>query len=123
MPEKKKAPTRRKKTMDDETITQTGENGVDSSSVEDRVAAIEALLGEIKDLLSGEINPLLAEIKDHLSGEKTVEREREAHATRHTKIPYQAPELPAGLSPNQILQHPLVKDPGLRAEAEAAIEE
>lgn len=101
--------------MDDNNVTQPEPNEIEpiegdsaaapEDSIEDRLAAIEHALVEIRDLLSGE---------------KTVEREREAHAVRHTKVPYVPPELPAGLTPNQILAHPQVSNPGLRAEADAA---
>jgi hypothetical protein len=85
------------------------DEGVDSSDdegdgIEDRLAAMEQLLVEIKDLLTGD---------------KQVEREREAHVARHAKVPYVAPEMPAGLSPNQILAATQVNNPGLRAEVDA----
>jgi hypothetical protein len=114
MATKKKATRRTKKMDDTNEVTQADPNATetaaddsvtDENSVEDRLAAIEHALVEIRDLLSGD---------------KTVEREREAHAVRHTKVPYVPPELPAGLSPNQILQAPQVNNPGLRAEADAA---
>jgi hypothetical protein len=112
MATKKKA-TRRTKPMDDNEVTQPDVNDIpdfndsapdeNENGIEDRLAGIEHALVEIRDLLSGE---------------KTVEREREAHAVRHTKVPYVPPELPAGLTPNQILQAPQVSNPGLRAEAD-----
>jgi hypothetical protein len=114
MATKKKA-TRRTKPMDDNEVTQPDVNDIpdfndsapdeNENGIEDRLAGIEHALVEIRDLLSGE---------------KTVEREREAHAVRHTKVPYVPPELPAGLTPNQILQAPQVNNPTLRAEADAA---
>jgi hypothetical protein len=90
--------------MDDNEVTQPDVNDIpdvndsapdeNEDGIEDRLAAIEHALVEI--------------------------REREAHAVRHTKVPYVPPELPAGLTPNQILQAPQVNNPGLRAEADAA---
>lgn len=69
-------------------------NGVDSEEhtdpVEDRLAAIEELLIDIKNLLDPAVS---------------VQREQAAHFERHAKVPFVPPEMPAGLSPNEKLGH------------------
>jgi hypothetical protein len=63
-------------------------------SVEDRLAAIEEDLAEIKQLLSPD---------------GQAEKDRNATMERHRKVPYIPPALPPGLSPNELVNHPAVK--------------
>jgi hypothetical protein len=66
----------------------------DETSVTDRLDVIEHQLQEIKLLLTDE-------------GKQEADRNK--RMAQDTRVPYIPPELPVGLSPNELINHPVVR--------------
>lgn len=96
---------KKKKDTEDE-LDEVEINGTEDGSAANDIEPIDTPEPSQLDRIEAKLDQLLS-FHDPVA---TVDRERTAHMLRHTKVPYVPPELPAGMSPNEIINHPVVRN-------------